>query len=81
MSESGSLDQLCDSLGISTRYRDHMGVVRQVPEQTLRSLLKSLKSAAPEGVLPPVIVHRQGGGGPDLPRLYNLLGDPALRLR
>ena len=62
VSESGSLDQLCDSLGISTRYRDHMGVVRQVPEQTLRSLLKSLKSAAPEGVLPPVIVHRQGGG-------------------
>ena len=39
-----------------------MGVVRQVPEQTLRSLLKSLKGAAPEGVLPPVIVHRQGGG-------------------
>jgi (1->4)-alpha-D-glucan 1-alpha-D-glucosylmutase len=62
VSAPGTLDQLCDSLGISTRYRDHAGVVRQVPEGTLRSLLESLKSGEPEGALPPVIVHRQGRG-------------------
>lgn len=62
VSAPGTLDQLCDSLGISTRYRDHAGVVRQVPEGTLRSLLEILKSAAPEGALPSVLMHRQGRG-------------------
>jgi (1->4)-alpha-D-glucan 1-alpha-D-glucosylmutase len=62
VSDAGQLDQLCDQLGISTRYRDHTGTVRQVPEGTLRSLLDRLKSASAGGVLPPVIVHRQGRG-------------------
>ncbi|HEY1384981.1 MAG TPA: hypothetical protein VGF43_15280, partial [Dongiaceae bacterium] len=61
MSE-GSLDQLCDSLGIATRYRDHTGTIREVPEGTLRSLLDRLQSAQTDAVLPPVIVHRQGRG-------------------
>ena len=40
MSEGGSLDQLCEQLGILPRYRDHAGAVREVPEATLRSLVQ-----------------------------------------
>ena len=39
MSQSGSLDQICEQLGIVPRYRDHAGAVREVPEATLRSLV------------------------------------------
>ena len=62
MSEPGSLDQLCDALGILPRYRDHAGAVRQVPEATLRALLDRLGDTAATGILPPVVVHRLGRG-------------------
>ncbi|HEX6119057.1 MAG TPA: malto-oligosyltrehalose synthase, partial [Dongiaceae bacterium] len=62
MSESDSLDQLCDSLGILPRYRDHTGAIRQVPDATLRALLDRLGDTKPAGILPPVVVHRQGRG-------------------
>jgi (1->4)-alpha-D-glucan 1-alpha-D-glucosylmutase len=62
VSEPGSLDQLCEALGILPRYRDHTGAVRQVPEATLRALLDRLGGTTPTGILPPVVVHRLGRG-------------------
>jgi len=62
VSEIRSLDYLCDSLGISTRYHDHTGAVREVPETTLRALVARLKAAKRGDILPPVLVHREGQG-------------------
>ena len=62
MSEGGSLDQLCEQLGILPRYRDHAGAVREVPEATLRSLVQCLNATKSDRVLPPVVVWREGDG-------------------
>jgi (1->4)-alpha-D-glucan 1-alpha-D-glucosylmutase len=62
VSEAGALDRICEELGILPRYRDHAGAIREVPPETLQSLMACLKGAKPDGVLPPVFVHRQGSG-------------------
>lgn len=62
MSEAGSLDQICEQLGIVPRYRDHAGAVREVPEATLRSLVQCLNVTKSDRVLPPVVVWREGDG-------------------
>ena len=60
MSEIGSLDQICEQLGILRHYRDHGGAVREVPEATLRSLVQCLNVTTADRILPPVVVWREG---------------------
>ena len=67
MSQADPLEQACEELGILPRYRDHTGAVRDVPEATLRSLVKSLKASDTSGLLPAVCVHRQGTGPITIP--------------
>jgi 4-alpha-glucanotransferase len=62
VSESDSLDQACQQLGIISRYRDHTGAIREVPKTTLSLLVRCLQAAASDPLLPPVFVHRQGNG-------------------
>jgi (1->4)-alpha-D-glucan 1-alpha-D-glucosylmutase len=67
VSQSGSLDQICEQLGIVPRYRDHAGAVREVPESTLRSLVQCLDVTQAEHVLPPVHVWREADGAVAVP--------------
>ena len=76
MSQSGSLDQICEQLGIVPRYRDHAGAVREVPEATLRSLVQCLTVTRADRILPPVFVWREGDGAVVVPISH---AGPALR--
>jgi (1->4)-alpha-D-glucan 1-alpha-D-glucosylmutase len=67
VSQFGSLDQICEQLGIVPRYRDHAGAVREVPEATLRSLVQCLNVTHTERILPPVFVWREGDGAVVVP--------------
>src|SRR5688500_6857951 len=67
VSQSGSLDQICEQRGIVPRYRDHAGAVREVPEATLRLLVQCLNATRADRILPPVFVWREGDGAVTVP--------------
>lgn len=67
VSDTISLDRMCEELGILPRYRDHAGAIREVPQQTLRALIDCLKTIRADSLIPPVVVHRQGSGRAAIP--------------